>query len=111
MIDRLNQLQKIKIDELIKLANKLEVENPQNLIKEDLIKEILKKEDKSNSFYFKGTLEIKENHGFLRTLTGNLCNSESDVYVKKNLLKKYALRNGDIVEGKVASEKKEKDKY
>ncbi len=49
-----------------------------------------------------GVAEIlNEGYGFLRSSDYNYLSSPDDVYVAQNMVKKYGLKTGDVVEGKV----------
>jgi len=75
------------------------VENPNEFKRKDLIFEILKSQVKQGGFIlFTGILEImNDGYGFLRSEDGNFTNSSNDTYVSSTQIKKFALRNGDIV--------------
>lgn len=98
--------------ELLKIAEDLDIQNPQELIRQDLMFEILKAQTSQGGFIlFEGILEIKiEGYGFLRAIDGNFTDTANDAYVSSTQIKKFALRNGDIVTGQVR-EPKEQEKY
>jgi transcription termination factor Rho len=100
------------LDELLDIAEKLKIENPQEFKRQDLIFEILKSQTNQGGFIlFTGLLEIKpDGYGFLRAIDGNLQDSESDSYVSQSQIKRFALRRGDIVTAQVR-EPKESEKY
>jgi transcription termination factor Rho len=56
-------------------------------------------DDKREDIIVEGVLEVQEEYGFLRFK--NYLPSDSDVYVPKNLIKRFNLRTGDKVKGKV----------
>jgi transcription termination factor Rho len=100
------------MDELLKIALDLDVENPQELKRQDLMFMILKSQTTKGGFIlFAGILEIKQDgYGFLRALDGNFSNTVNDVYVSSTQIRKFALRNGDTVTGQVRPPK-EQEKY
>jgi len=93
-------------------AKEVNVDNPNEFQRKDLIFEILKSQVSQGGFIlFTGVLEImNDGYGFLRSIDGNLANSSNDTYVSGTQVKRFALRNGDIVTGQVRSPK-EQEKY
>jgi transcription termination factor Rho len=100
-------------EELLNLAKELEVENPQELKRQDLIFAILSCQTTAGGYIlFTGILDIKEGgFGFLRALDGNFSDTSNDSYVSATQIKRFALRNGDIVSGQVRPPSKESEKY
>jgi transcription termination factor Rho len=100
------------LDKLIEVAKELEIENPQEYKRQDLIFEILKSQVKKGGFIlFTGILEIMpDGYGFLRGIGKNFSNSTNDTYVSQTQIKRFALRTGDIVTGQVRSPK-DQEKY
>ncbi|KIM04456.1 MAG: transcription termination factor Rho [Sulfurovum sp. AS07-7] len=105
-------LQTKPLAQLLQIALEMRVENPNELPRKDLIFEILKAQVKQGGFIlFTGILEImNDGYGFLRSADGNFANSSNDTYVSTTQIKRFALRNGDIVTGQVRSPK-EQEKY
>jgi len=100
------------LDKLIEIAKELDIENPQEYKRQDLIFEILKSQVKKGGFIlFTGILEIMpDGYGFLRGIGKNFSNSSNDTYVSQTQIKRFALRTGDIVTGQVRSPK-DQEKY
>jgi transcription termination factor Rho len=100
-------------EELLDVAKELEVENPQELKRQDLIFAILSSQTTAGGYIlFTGILDIKEGgFGFLRALDGNFSDTSNDSYVSATQIKRFALRNGDIVSGQVRPPSKESEKY
>jgi transcription termination factor Rho len=100
-------------DELLEVAKELEVENPQELKRQDLIFAILSSQTTAGGYIlFTGILDIKDGgFGFLRALDGNFSDTSNDSYVSATQIKRFALRNGDIVSGQVRPPSKESEKY
>ena len=100
-------------DELLIVAKDLGVENPQELKRQDLIFAILSSQTTAGGYIlFTGILDIKEGgFGFLRALDGNFSDTSNDSYVSATQIKRFALRNGDIVSGQVRPPSKESEKY
>jgi transcription termination factor Rho len=109
---KIEDLQTKPLDELIEIARKLKVENPNEYQRKDLIFEILKAQVSQGGYIlFTGILEImNDGYGFLRSIDGNFANSSNDTYVSSTQIKRFALRNGDIVTGQVRAPK-EQEKY
>ncbi|SFV54299.1 Transcription termination factor Rho [hydrothermal vent metagenome] len=109
---KVEQLQSKPLEELVKIADKVKVENPNEFKRKDLIFEILKSQVKQGGFIlFTGILEVmNDGYGFLRSEDGNFANSQNDTYVSGTQIKRFALRNGDIVTGQVR-QPREQEKY
>ncbi len=67
---KIEQLRGIPLEELLKIAKDLDVENPQELKRQDLMFNILKSQiDQGGFILFTGILEIKDGgFGFLRAI-------------------------------------------
>lgn len=109
---KIEELKLLDLENLIKIANECEIENPRELRRQELIFEILKAQTKKGGFIlFTGILEISpEGYGFLRAMDSNLSDSTNDAYVSNSQIRKFALRVGDIVTGQVR-EPKDQEKY
>jgi len=101
------------LDELIELALDLKVEHPHELKRQDLIFEILKTQVQQGGFIlFSGILEVmNDGYGFLRATDTGFSDSSNDAYVSSTQIRKFALRNGDIVTGQVRSPKDQERYY
>jgi transcription termination factor Rho len=109
---KVEELQSKPLEELVTIAEKVKVENPNEFKRKDLIFEILKSQVSQGGFIlFTGILEVmNDGYGFLRSEDGNFANSQNDTYVSGTQIKRFALRNGDIVTGQVR-QPKEQEKY
>ena len=109
---KVETLQQKPLNELLEIAIKLNVENPNEFQRKDLIFEILKNQVSQGGYIlFTGILEVmNDGYGFLRSEDGNFANSSNDTYVSSTQIKRFALRNGDIVTGQVRSPK-DQEKY
>ena len=109
---KIEDLQKKPLADLVFIAEEVKVENPNEFQRKDLIFEILKSQVSQGGFIlFTGILEIlPDGYGFLRSEDGNFANSSNDTYVSGTQIKRFALRNGDIVTGQVRAPK-EQEKY
>jgi len=110
---KIEQLRELPLEELLKIAKELEVENPQELKRQDLMFNILKSQiDQGGFILFTGILEIKDGgFGFLRAIDGNFSDTSNDSYVSATQIRKFALRTGDIVSGQVRPPNKDSEKY
>ena len=109
---KVENLQKEPMENLVAIALKERVENPNEFKRKDLIFEILKSQVTQGGFIlFTGILEVmNDGYGFLRSEDGNFTNSQNDTYVSGTQIKRFALRNGDIVTGQVR-QPKDQEKY
>jgi len=98
-----DELRTKSLDDLINLAEELKVEHPQELKRQDLIFEILKAQTAQGGYIlFSGILEIMpDGYGFIRSIDKSFNDSENDSYVSNTQIKRFALRNGDVVTGQV----------
>ncbi len=110
---KIENLRGMPLEKLIEIATDLNVENPQELKRQDLMFEILKSQvNKGGFILFTGILEItNEGYGFLRTTDANFSDSANDAYVSATQVKKFALRTGDIVTGQVRPPKDQERYY
>ena len=87
------------LTELRKTARQLKLPGASTLRKDDLIIAILKAQSEEMGFRFGGgTLEaLPEGYGFLRPR--GLLPSDNDIYVSASQIRRFGLRNGDLVWG------------
>ena len=99
----LNELREKEIAELTTQAEELQIENPSNLKKHELIFAILKATAKDDKAIFgNGVLEIlPDGFGFLRSPLYNYLPGADDIYVSPSQIRKFGLRKGDSVEGEI----------
>ena len=109
---KLEELQELPHSKLIEIAQELKIDNPNEFQRKDLIFEILKSQVSQGGYIlYTGILEIMpDGYGFLRSIDGNFANSSNDTYVSSTQIKKFALRNGDVITGQVR-EPKDQEKY
>src|SRR5450432_2241600 len=93
--------------ELLNFAESLQIENVSSLRKQDIMFSILKSLAESDQVILgEGTLEIlPDGFGYLRSPEANYLPGPDDIYVSPNLVRRYALRTGDTVEGQIRSPK------
>ena len=99
---------KIKsINELVGIATDLGIEDVGRLKKQDIIFKIFKhKASEGIDIYGGGVLEIlNDGFGFLRSPEGPYCAGPDDIYVSPSQIRKFSLRKGDSVAGKIRTPK------
>ena len=101
------------IDELVAMAEELGIEHPNELKRQDVIFEILKAQTAQGGFIlFTGILEVmQDGYGFLRSVDKSFSDSLHDAYVSSTQIKRFALRNGDVVTGQVRPPKDQERYY
>ncbi|WP_096203029.1 transcription termination factor Rho [Bacillus sp. FJAT-45350] len=105
------ELENMKLRELYELAKKYKVSYYSKLNKKELIFAILKGQAEEDGLMFmEGVLEIiqSEGFGFLRPI--NYMPSSEDIYISASQIRRFDLRNGDKVSGKVRPPK-ENERY
>ncbi len=109
----IDDLRSKPLDDLITIADELKVEHPNELKRQDLLFEILKAQTNKGGFIlFTGILEImQDGYGFLRGTDTNFSDSVNDAYVSSTQIKRFALRNGDVVTGQVRPPKEQERYY
>jgi len=103
----IQELKKKSSEELIAKAEKLAIENPSTLRKQEILFAILKKlADNKEEITAGGVLEVlQDGFGFLRAIESNYLPGPDDIYVSPSQIRKFGLRTGDSVEGQVRSPK------
>lgn len=105
------ELESMTLKELYALARKFKISYYSKLTKKELIFAILKTRAEQEGFFFmEGVLEIiqSEGFGFLRPI--NYSPSSEDIYISASQIRRFDLRNGDKVTGKVRPPK-ENERY
>ena len=99
----LQELKKKSPSELISQAEKLGIENPSTLRKQEILFSILKKlAEKNEQITGGGVLEVlQDGFGFLRAIESNYLPGPDDIYVSPSQIRRFGLRTGDSVEGEI----------
>jgi len=99
----LTELKNTPISELVNLASEMGLENTARLRKQDIIFSILKAHAKSGEDIFgDGVLEIlQDGFGFLRSGDSSYLAGPDDIYVSPSQIRRFNLRTGDTVAGKI----------
>jgi transcription termination factor Rho len=100
---RLNDLKRMKITELSKMAHDFNIEGAQGLKKQDLIFALLSGvADKKFEVHAEGVLEmLSDGFGFLRSSDSDYQPSPDDIYVSPSQVRRFNLRPGDTVTGAI----------
>ena len=91
------------INELVDIAENLGIEDVGRLKKQEIIFRIFKQQAKEGvDIYGGGVLEIlNDGFGFLRSPEGSYCSGPDDIYVSPSQVRKFSLRKGDEIHGKI----------
>ena len=108
-----NELQRLKIQELTELAGKLNIESYSGMNKQELIVKILEgQNEKEGGVTAEGVLEVlKEGYGFLRSPDFNYLPGPDDIYVSPSQIKRFGLRTGHKVSGQIRPPKSKERFY
>ena len=99
----LTELKQKPIGELLDTAHEMGLENVSRTRKQDIIFVILKKHAKNGEdIYGDGVLEIlQDGFGFLRSADSSYLAGPDDIYVSPSQIRRFNLRTGDTVAGKI----------
>ena len=95
--------------ELIIIAEKLLLKNPNSFNRHDLVFAIMRSyAEKDHKIIGEGVLEIlQDGYGFLRSAESNYVPCSDDVYISPNQIRRFGLKTGDSISGYIRSPKKE----
>ena len=95
----IDELEKKSKDELLELAKEKGITDQAGLKKQEIINSLLQADIKQQGHVFcNGILEImSDGYGFLRQDT--LLPSQTDVYISPSQIRRFGLRNGDMITG------------
>ena len=99
----LTEMKAKPINELVEIAESHGLEDVGRLKKQEIIFRIFKKQAKEGvDIYGGGVLEIlNDGFGFLRSPEGSYCSGPDDIYVSPSQVRKFSLRKGDEIHGKI----------
>ena len=103
----LNELKQLPIADLVNIAQELGVENTSRMRKQDILFAILKAHShKGEDILGGGVLEVlADGFGFLRSEEGSYQAGPDDIYVSPSQIRRFGLRTGDTITGKIRSPK------
>ncbi len=99
----LSDLKLKPVPELLEIATSMKLDNISRLKKQDIIFAILKAHAKGGDDIFGGgVLEIlQDGFGFLRSAEGSYLAGPDDIYVSPSQIRRFSMRTGDTIEGKI----------
>lgn len=99
----LTELKKTPVAALVELAQSKGIDGTARARKQDLVFSILKAHAKSGEdIHGDGVLEIlQDGFGFLRSANGSYLAGPDDIYVSPSQIRRFNLRTGDTVAGKI----------
>ena len=99
----LTDLKRKPVGDLVDMAREMGLENIARSRKQEVIAAILRKQSKNGEdIYGDGTLEIlQDGFGFLRAPDYNYLPGPDDIYVSPSQIRRFNLRTGDTVSGKI----------
>lgn len=99
----LTELKQKPASELLDIATELKIENISRARKQDVVFSILKAQAKNGEdIYGDGVLEIlQDGFGFLRSADCSYLAGPDDIYVSPSQIRRFGLRTGDTVSGKI----------
>ena len=103
----LNELRQLSISELIELARANNIDNTARMRRQDVIFTLLRDRlRKGEEVTVSGVLEIlSDGYGFLRSADSSYLAGQDDVYVSPSQVRKFNLRTGDSIKGRVRQPK------
>lgn len=111
-IVHISDLKKKTAAELLEMAESLGLENIARARKQDVVFQILRSHARRGDFIqAEGVLEImQDGYGFLRGPDASYLAGPDDVYISPSQIRRFSLRTGDTVAGRVRSPK-ENERY
>nr|VFJ50515.1 MAG: transcription termination factor Rho [Candidatus Kentron sp. DK]VFJ54604.1 MAG: transcription termination factor Rho [Candidatus Kentron sp. DK] len=108
----LTELKRLSAPDLLELSQKMGIEGMSRSRKQDVIFAILKAHAKrGEDIYGDGVLEIlQDGFGFLRSADSSYLAGPDDIYVSPSQIRRFNLRTGDTVSGKIRPPK-ENERY
>ncbi len=99
----LSELKLKPVPELLEIASSMKLDNVSRSKKQDIIFAILKAHAKGgDDISGGGVLEIlQDGFGFLRSAEGSYLAGPDDIYVSPSQIRRFSMRTGDTIEGKI----------
>ena len=107
---RLSEMETMNLEELHNMAKENEIKGISTMKKKELMFALLKQETEAEGLIFsQGVLEtMPDGYGFLRRV--NYLPHDEDIYISASQIRRFGLRTGDLVSGKVRPPK-ENERY
>jgi len=107
MAMNLKDLKTKPVGDLVDMAREMGLENVGRSRKQEVIAAIVRKQAKSGEdIYGEGTLEIlQDGFGFLRSADSSYLAGPDDIYVSPSQIRRFNLRTGDSIAGKIRAPK------
>ncbi len=104
---QLTELKKMPVEQLIELGEECGIGNASRTKRQDIVFGILKSKAKSGEdIEGEGVLEIlQDGFGFLRSPDSSYLAGPDDIYVSPSQIRRFGLRTGDTIKGKIRSPK------
>ena len=109
----LTDLKRKPVGELIDMASEMGLDNVARSRKQEVVAAILRKQaTNGEDIYGDGTLEIlPDGYGFLRSADSSYLAGPDDIYVSQNQVRRFNLRTGDVISGKIRPPKGGAERY
>ena len=110
----INELKSKTPQQLLKMAEDMGIENPSQLNVQQLRFVVMRvyASDSDVVLIGDGVLEkLPDGFGFLRAPESNYLAGPDDLYVSPSLIKKYGLKTGDYVEGRIQAPQNDSERY
>ena len=100
---KLSELKSRRPKNLLAMAEELEIENASTMRKGEIMFQILRERaDEGWDISGDGVLEVlQDGFGFLRSPEANYLPGPDDIYVSPDMIRKFALRTGDTIDGMI----------
>ena len=109
----LTDLKRKPVSELVDMAREMGLENLARSRKQEVVAAILRKNaTNGDDIHGEGTLEIlPDGYGFLRSADSSYLAGPDDIYVSQNQIRRFNLRTGDGIAGKIRPPKGGGERY
>ena len=109
----LTELKRKPVGELIEMARGIGLDNLARSRKQEVVAAILRKQAiNGDDIHGEGTLEIlPDGYGFLRSADSSYLAGPDDIYVSQNQIRRFNLRTGDGIAGKIRPPKGGGERY
>lgn len=104
---KLQDLKRKKPDELLEMAESYGLENASSMLKQEMVFTILKRmAEEGEEITGEGVVEVlQDGFGFIRYPEANYLAGPDDIYVPPSMIRRFGLRTGDTIEGKLRAPK------